>query len=305
MQQTTNISSTFSEYCTGYCGFAFNGQEKDQEIYNNQSTTTATFWEYDGRIGRRWNRDPKLIIGVSDYATLGNNPIFNTDILGDWIQPSDENSKTSLENHWTTIFKIDDETSLMAEVLKGAYSGNSYYKIPDKEWEKSFKKAMKGLSKEQKALAKGYKKAIESLKKIEYSLVDEKDLDEVTKDRLSEAGGGLTEVILEDHGQFSTKKINGVKVVVCPSLIKSSDGEAVSDGNKNTKEIPSSDEVIAHEALGEGYSIISHKPESPETAIQVSNSVREIEGKKTFRTGKDHKGSDKMTPKQTRKTPTF
>jgi hypothetical protein len=47
LQQTTNISSTFSEYPTGGYRFRFNGQEKDQKIYNNQSTTTALFWEYD------------------------------------------------------------------------------------------------------------------------------------------------------------------------------------------------------------------------------------------------------------------
>ena len=38
--------------------FGFNTQEKDKEIYNNNETYTATFWEYDGRLGRRWNIDP-------------------------------------------------------------------------------------------------------------------------------------------------------------------------------------------------------------------------------------------------------
>jgi hypothetical protein len=85
LQQRTNITSTFSEYCTGYCGFGFNGQERDQEIYNNQSTTTATFWEYDGRIGRRWNLDPKPQIFISDYAVMGNNPIINVDPNGDYF----------------------------------------------------------------------------------------------------------------------------------------------------------------------------------------------------------------------------
>ena len=86
MQNSTNISSTFSEYCTGYYGFGFNGQEKDQEIYNNQSTTTATFWEYDGRIGRRWNVDQLTSKGPywSPYSTFGNSPIIMIDIDGKW-----------------------------------------------------------------------------------------------------------------------------------------------------------------------------------------------------------------------------
>jgi hypothetical protein len=63
--------------------FGFNGQEKDREIYNNESITTALFWKYDGRIGRRWNIDPKPIIGVSEYATFLNNPNLYTDKYGD------------------------------------------------------------------------------------------------------------------------------------------------------------------------------------------------------------------------------
>lgn len=94
MAQTTNISSAFSKYCTGYCGFAFNGQEKDQEVYNNQSTTTATFWEYDGRIGRRWNIDPVMKEWESGYACFGGNPVIMVDINGDNAYKWDVNVET-------------------------------------------------------------------------------------------------------------------------------------------------------------------------------------------------------------------
>jgi len=60
----------------------FNGQEKDREIYNNENTTTALFWEYDGRIGRRWNVDPVMKEWESSYLTFSANPIFNVDIKG-------------------------------------------------------------------------------------------------------------------------------------------------------------------------------------------------------------------------------
>jgi len=74
-----------SNSCSNDYRFGFNGQEKDQEIYNNQSTTTATFWEYDGRIGRRWNVDPatKEYPNQSPYAAFNNNPLSFTDPLGD------------------------------------------------------------------------------------------------------------------------------------------------------------------------------------------------------------------------------
>ncbi len=63
--------------------FGFNGQEKDREIYNNENTTTALFWEYDGRIGRRWNVDPVVKEWESSYLTFSANPVFNVDIKGD------------------------------------------------------------------------------------------------------------------------------------------------------------------------------------------------------------------------------
>ena len=36
--------------------YAHNGQEKDAEIFDG--VLTAEFWEYDARIGRRWEVDP-------------------------------------------------------------------------------------------------------------------------------------------------------------------------------------------------------------------------------------------------------
>ena len=63
--------------------FQFNGQEKDDEVAGAGNTMTAEFWQYDIRLGRRWNRDPKPNPSVSDYACFANNPIWFTDILGD------------------------------------------------------------------------------------------------------------------------------------------------------------------------------------------------------------------------------
>ncbi len=62
--------------------FGFNTQEKDKEIYNNNETYTATFWEYDGRLGRRWNVDPVVKPWISPFASIGNNPLVKNDIWG-------------------------------------------------------------------------------------------------------------------------------------------------------------------------------------------------------------------------------
>ncbi|MDI3322743.1 hypothetical protein [Pinibacter soli] len=60
-----------------------NGQLKSTEIDPGGNIYTAEYWEYDSRIGRRWNLDPKPTEGVSEYSAFNNNPIFNSDPLGD------------------------------------------------------------------------------------------------------------------------------------------------------------------------------------------------------------------------------
>jgi hypothetical protein len=64
--------------------FGFGGQEKDDEITGQTgSVYTAMFWEYDARIGRRWNLDPVIKPWMSSYCTFSNNPIARIDPLGD------------------------------------------------------------------------------------------------------------------------------------------------------------------------------------------------------------------------------
>jgi hypothetical protein len=62
--------------------YGFNGQEIERDL--NKDISTALFWEYDTRLGMRWNQDPKQIIGVSPYVINGDNPIYYTDPLGDF-----------------------------------------------------------------------------------------------------------------------------------------------------------------------------------------------------------------------------
>ena len=64
--------------------FGFNGQEKSSEI--SSGNYTAKFWEYDSRIGKRWNIDPKPNTSFSPYLTFANNPVWFSDVLGDTIK---------------------------------------------------------------------------------------------------------------------------------------------------------------------------------------------------------------------------
>lgn len=62
--------------------YGFNGQEKDDEVSGSGNSMTAEFWQYDTRLGRRWNVDPVSIFSNSSYLTFGNNPLIFIDPNG-------------------------------------------------------------------------------------------------------------------------------------------------------------------------------------------------------------------------------
>lgn len=73
------------KYDGGY-RFGFNGQEQDDEVAGDGNTNTAEFWEYDTRLGRRWDVDPVDQIGLSGFQSYNNNPIFFIDSDGDVVK---------------------------------------------------------------------------------------------------------------------------------------------------------------------------------------------------------------------------
>ncbi len=60
--------------------YSVNGQEKETDL--NENITSALFWEYDSRTGRRWNVDPEGKAWLSVYSTFDNNPVINVDPKG-------------------------------------------------------------------------------------------------------------------------------------------------------------------------------------------------------------------------------
>ena len=59
-----------------------NGQEKDDEIAGAGNIMSAEYWEYDTRLGRRWNTDPIVKPWESSYACFSDNPIYFADPHG-------------------------------------------------------------------------------------------------------------------------------------------------------------------------------------------------------------------------------
>jgi hypothetical protein len=94
--------------------YAFNTQEKIEEL--GEGHTTALYWEYDGRLGRRWNLDPKPLVGISEYACFTNSPILFSDVLGDVIKTRKGKTVTVTttvgENNEITVdYKFEKGTS--------------------------------------------------------------------------------------------------------------------------------------------------------------------------------------------------
>ncbi|MGE7777031.1 polymorphic toxin-type HINT domain-containing protein [Chitinophaga sp. NPDC101104] len=102
--------------------YGFNGQEKSTEITSDGSIYTAEFWEYDSRIGRRWNLDPVPIIGLSQYATFNNNSIYYSDADGDFAEGGPDEPKRSTTQGFTDGVK----KGLMTHVTGAQTQANRY-----------------------------------------------------------------------------------------------------------------------------------------------------------------------------------
>ncbi len=101
---------------------SINGQEKTPEIATN--TTTAEFWQYDARIGRRWNVDPRPNIAISPYNCFVGNPIWFSDIMGDTLSvaknansENDINSIVSRDNQGFIDFNGKNNTTTLKESI--------------------------------------------------------------------------------------------------------------------------------------------------------------------------------------------
>ncbi|MBL7837812.1 MAG: hypothetical protein JNM67_09860, partial [Bacteroidetes bacterium] len=115
--------------------FGFNTQEKDNEVAGKGNSYTAEFWQYDGRLGRRFNIDVALKPHISVYSSLSNTPISNVDYngaldyynrKGKWIgtDGNDDNRK-GIVNSWNAkrIIKRNTRKSEFTK-LEGVVKNN-------------------------------------------------------------------------------------------------------------------------------------------------------------------------------------
>jgi len=108
LKTLSNIEFTTLKTCSGVYLYGFNGQEKDDEVSGAGNTMTAEFWEYDSRLGRRWNLDPKPRVGIGEYSVFGNNHIWFMDPLGDtWINGYAKDKSQAEKNLKTTLSDLN------------------------------------------------------------------------------------------------------------------------------------------------------------------------------------------------------
>lgn len=88
--------------------YGFNGQEKEDEVAGEGNSYTAEYWQYDSRLGRRWNIDPVTVPYESPYGAFRNNPIMLSDPNGDCADcPKPEKKGTAEAEKQTTTAQKD------------------------------------------------------------------------------------------------------------------------------------------------------------------------------------------------------
>lgn len=107
--------------------YGFNGQEKDDEISGEGNSYTAEFWQYDPRLGRRWNRDPIVKYHESPYASFANNPIWFSDPFG-----LDSISANASSEEWSD-FDVDNDFVQMDEFSVSANGPETNFGSQDVE----------------------------------------------------------------------------------------------------------------------------------------------------------------------------
>ena len=99
--------------------YGFNGMERDDELKGEGDSYTAEFWQYDSRLGRRWNLDPVVKEHESPYAVFANSPIWFSDPNGaDTLDFNKNGDITRFAKGGEDVFRKVDENNKVENSLK-------------------------------------------------------------------------------------------------------------------------------------------------------------------------------------------
>jgi hypothetical protein len=208
--------------------YGMNGQEKDIEIA--EGVYSAMYWEYDSRLGRRWNIDPVVKPFESPYASFGDNPILNVDINGDDIgvgttgdhkgKAKDETSEKAFNDFMDSFKKIFNGK---VDIETNDFGVNSVTKITGLK----VKEGAKLNKKEQASFDYLSKIASSTVSTLWVGLADYITDDDITTTQLF---SGKDENSSKDFGDYGYFKAD---IVFNPSLVKSVDklGSFINSGS--------------------------------------------------------------------------
>jgi len=121
---TTLPGRTFQDDRFSGYRFTFNGQERDDEVAGVGNIMSATFWEFDARLGRRWNVDPASGSKpqITTYHTFGNKPIWFIDPQGaletKYVDEDNNLITETKDGHDRTVTVKDDQRPFLDASIK-------------------------------------------------------------------------------------------------------------------------------------------------------------------------------------------
>ena len=105
-------------YYNGGYRYFFNGQEADNEVLGDGASLSAEFWQYDTRLGRRWNVDPVFKEYESPYACFAGNPVWFADRFGADTIFDDDKARQDFLTAYNNVINFIDELSQEIAILK-------------------------------------------------------------------------------------------------------------------------------------------------------------------------------------------
>jgi hypothetical protein len=304
------VFSISSEY-----RFGFNTQEHTNEL-NGESHYTAKYWEYDSRLARRWNLDPKPQINVSDYACMANSPLYLTDWLGDEVIGTNKRSARRMERNMKKETFSKPQFAAFRKLIKR--DGNKISSIDPQK----FMEAVKNLDPQERALAEGYFDVINSPDKYFVNIVkraEKLDTSHPEMNSVTQAWGVSASSLNPDGASVDTgtsmmglssiksgggsltysSTTNNQVLIICVMNPINKIGDFTTWSGSYSSRTTTLGEKLAHEMIGHGYSRrlgITAPALQNVNAIQLGNLFLQVVYSKggLFRDGSGHGGSGRV-----------
>lgn len=111
--------------------YGFNGHEKDDEVGGLGASYSAKFWQYDSRIGRRWNIDPIIKIHESPYLVNHGDPV-------NYFDPDGADGRTRAKRYQKKHGGRLIETDKGYSVVRGVKGEDGIFSLESKQFKNTF-----------------------------------------------------------------------------------------------------------------------------------------------------------------------